>query len=465
LYTFSEDLGSVSGAISVRNDDDQKKDGEVFPSGKTNLFHIAARMGLVSLFESLFQDILGNEASKLPEQKPQKSRQSQKTQSSTVGGFEFNREDDYGYTILYLAVVGGHKHLVKRIIDDKRFTDKPLGFQTRLSVPTVMERLGRDPIIKSPLMIALREKHGAVAHILLKDGRFDPTELYCSYGVIHSLVFNGAHAVNQLPRLASNAAIPLRVLRGVAQGSTGSPECPTSQQEPAQEQGFLERKMVPIVEFLSKDPDEAMGTLSDDIKGGSDLVPPGTDSKIGNALHVMAAHGSLEMIQVLLNCSKLDIDATNPFNHTALAFAASENHSDVVDYLLAKNAKVYIRSHYRDSPLFLALDKCHEGGDKVVKSLLRKGMEPVPKKSAFLALHLAAAVLSMEEGLVQKCMEKEPRLLRPLKEGLRGKTWPKDWPESRRLLYEYVRSYEGEWTKAKTEGAVNWIKERTSRQK
>ncbi|KAF5530435.1 ankyrin repeat-containing protein, partial [Fusarium napiforme] len=89
LYTFSEDFESVGQAISATNERDPYRNSDVFPRGKTNLIHIAARMGLAYLFYALIQESLSK----------QKSKQDV---------LNLNTEDDYGYTVLHLAAVGGN---------------------------------------------------------------------------------------------------------------------------------------------------------------------------------------------------------------------------------------------------------------------------------------------------------------------------------------------------------------------
>ncbi|KAF4494148.1 ankyrin repeat-containing [Fusarium agapanthi] len=437
-YTFAADFDSVGHTISAICTDRENlpRKEELFPRGKTNLIHIAARMGLASLFDTLVQECLHDNSLR-----PSRQR-------SKIDILDFNTDDDYGFTVLYLAAVGGNEYIVKKIIDSHHFIYKPLNL--RSTMIDYERRLG-SPVIRCPLVMALCEGHADVAKILLnhKHKSFDPSKMFFSCGLGTSLVLNGGHAIINIPRYGSNLTIPLRIAQTLAKGSAGPKE-----EEGSRGAGFIRRTLKPVGQFLMNDPDEAMGMISDEVLKGVDVLE--TDIPMGNALHLMAHKGSLEMVKILVASNRVDINATNTLNITPLAFAAGGNHGEIVDYLLKEGAKSHTSVHYRDTPLFCALNAQIEGGERVIKVLLK---QDIPESSSQLALHLAAARLLGDDRLVESCVKKKPKLLRPFAQSLEKKTWPEDWAACRRLLYEYIRGYEAEWVKDKVENATDWVKE------
>ncbi|KAF5966104.1 ankyrin repeats (3 copies) domain-containing protein [Fusarium bulbicola] len=358
------------------------------------------------------------------------------------------KQYDYGFTVLHLAAVGGNEHIVKRIIDSHHFINKPVNLGSTMIDSE--RRLG-GPVIRCPLVMALCEGNGGVAKILLdhKHKSFDPSKLSFSCGLGTSLILNGGHAIINIPRYGSNLTIPLRIAQTLAKGSAGPKE-----DEGSQTAGFIRRKLKPVGQSLMNDPDEAMGMISDKVLKGDDVLE--TDIPTGNALHLMAIKGNLEMVKILVASKRVDINATNTLNITPLAFAAGGNHGEIVDYLLKEGAKSYTSVHYRDTPLFCALNAQTEGGERVIKALLK---QDIPESSSQLALHLAAARLLGDDRLVESCIKKKPKLLLPFARSLEKKAWPEDWAECRRLLYEYIRGYEAEWVKDEVENATDWVKE------
>ncbi|KAF5532023.1 ankyrin repeat-containing protein [Fusarium mexicanum] len=437
LYTLSDDFNSVGQAISATDQEDPTRYKDMFPRGKTNLIHIAARMGTATLFYALVQESL------LRKQKSHKDV------------LDFNTEDDYGYTVLYLAAVGGNGHIIKQILDDHHFIDKPLNLRTTMINSDYNSWC---PVVECPLVMALRAGHGPVAQILLsygrEHGRFDPSKSWFSSTFGLSVVLNGGHAILNMPRYGSNLTKPLLIAQALVEGSAGSSQPTPREEEGLKNQGFIRRKLQPAGQFIMKNPDEAIAEYLDEVLHVSNSER--YDYPAGNALHLMALQGRLEMVKVLLASDMVDINATNIFNLTALSLAANEGHTEVVGYLLDKGAEPYTNVNYRDSPLFCTLHKQLEGGERVIKALLK---QDIPKNSSQLALHLLAAKLLGDDKLVESCVKKKPKLLRPFAQSLEKKTWPEDWEECRRLLYEYIRAYEAEWVKEKVGTATDWLKE------
>lgn len=444
LYTFSN-FDDVGEAISAADAGLADRKPELFPRGKTNLVHIAARMGLASLFDTLVQESLRENSLR-----PTKQR----LQNAVL---DFNAEDDYGFTVLHLAAVGGNEHIVRQILDGHHFITKPISLRSTM---VDFDRRAGTPVVKCPLVMALASGQGGIAQLLLdhgrEHGRFDPSKLSFSHGFGFSMFLNGGHAMINMPRYGSSLTTPVRIAQTLVKGASGSSQPKVNEDEGSEAGGFVRRKLRPVGQFLMTDPDAAIGVVFDDVLEGDDVLAP--DVPMGNALHLMAMLGEIEMVKVLVASGRVDINATNPFNLTPLAFAASENHNDVVDYLLERGAMSYTSVHYRDTPLFHALNAKTEGGERVLRSLL--GVESIPGNSSHLALHLTAATLMGNEKLVESCVTKKSKLLSPFAQSLEGKAWPEDWDECRRLLYEYIRSYEAEWVKDKVNTATDWVKEK-----
>ncbi|KAF5578265.1 hypothetical protein FPCIR_11668 [Fusarium pseudocircinatum] len=401
--SFLEDFDSVGQAISATNERDPDRDWEVFPRGKTNLIHIAARMGLAYLFDALTQESLGK----------------QKLKQDVL---DFNTEDDYGYTVLHLAAVRGNEQIVKQIIFDHHFTKKPLNLR-----PTIDDDDFGAPVVDCPLLMALFAGHGSVAQLLLDHGRehgtFDPSKISFGYSLGYSIRLKSSYAAFNMPRYVFNLTKPLRIAGELVEGNAGS-----SQTRPREEKGwqiaiFIRRKLQPVGQWLMEDPDEAIfetiGYLLDDVN--FDYIE--ADIPVGNALHLMAENGSLEMVKILVASGRVDINASNPFNLTPLAFAAKENHDEVVYHLLQQGAMPYTNDSYLFTPLFCALSAQNEGGERVIRALLR---QDIPENSSQIALHLTAAKLLGDDKLVESCVSKKPKLLRPFAHSLEKKTWPED---------------------------------------
>jgi hypothetical protein len=83
-----------------------------------------------------------------------------------------------------------------------------------------------------------------------------------------------------------------------------------------------------------------------------------------------AFRGQVAVVKALLTRRDIAVDATDAFGYSALAFAASKNHPDVVACLLEAGASMTIRTRDGDTPLDLAIKEKHAA---VVEVLLQHG--------------------------------------------------------------------------------------------
>ncbi|SCO27232.1 uncharacterized protein FFMR_00111 [Fusarium fujikuroi] len=436
LYAFSEDFNSVGQAISATNQRDPDRNREAFPRGKTNLIHIAARMGLAYLFHALIQESLSKQKSK--------------------DTLDFNTEDDYGYTVLHLAAVGGNEHTVKQIIDDHHFTKKPPRFRRTM----YNDDFGA-PVVECPLLMALWAGHGSVAQILLDHGRgngsFDPSKISFGYSFGYSLRLRSTYAAFNMPEYIFNVTKPFRMAGALVEGEVESLQTRHREEKGSQIANFMRRKLQPVGEWLRGDLHETIFKNTWDLMDDMDFIT--TDHQVGNALHLMAENGSLEMVKILVASGRVDINATNPLGLTPLVFAAAENHDEIVDYLLQQGAMPYANDNYLSTPLFWALNSQKEGRERVIRALLR---QEIPKNSPQIALHLTAAKLMGDDTLVESCVEKNPGLLRPFAQSLEKQTWPDDLKKFSNLWYDFIKAYETERVKERLETATDWVKESKS---
>ena len=79
-----------------------------------------------------------------------------------------------------------------------------------------------------------------------------------------------------------------------------------------------------------------------------------------------AAVGNAERVQTLLTLH-VDPNATTEDGSTALYFAASNSHRDIVELLLARGANPRLRNHEGESPLDVAQDG-------TIKNILRAAL-------------------------------------------------------------------------------------------
>ncbi len=99
---------------------------------------------------------------------------------------------------------------------------------------------------------------------------------------------------------------------------------------------------------------------------------------IGTPLHNAAAEGDLERVKRLVE-SGVDVNIKDRSGSTPLMSAINTMHFDVADYLLSKNANLYIKARYSGHPFdtYYQIDDPEYGPNfKIVDYLLSKGFDP-----------------------------------------------------------------------------------------
>lgn len=117
-----------------------------------------------------------------------------------------------------------------------------------------------------------------------------------------------------------------------------------------------------------------------------------TSSASGSTLHQAAKHGAHDVVDLLLQFGKVDVNSLDDQRKTALHYAAWEGHVDIVK-VLTKNGHVQINANQRDSegntPLHYAAKKGYEFIVKILLGLPKVNVNIVNDKQQ-MAIHLAA---------------------------------------------------------------------------
>jgi len=106
-----------------------------------------------------------------------------------------------------------------------------------------------------------------------------------------------------------------------------------------------------------------------------------------SVLCAAASNGHVEVVRVLLEDGRCNIDARTDDGSTALWIAALQGHNDVVQKLVQHGADVNACTHDGRSALYAA---AYRGHAKVVETLLKAGADPSMKNSdASTPVHMA----------------------------------------------------------------------------
>ena len=130
-------------------------------------------------------------------------------------------------------------------------------------------------------------------------------------------------------------------------------------------------------------------------------IPPG-------ALIEATKKGELETVKNLINEKLVNVNYMDKHGYTALAWAATRGHKDIVDFLIetkeSTGLNINVRSPHGETALIIAAE---EGYVDIVKSLYNAGAEDVPAYSENYALSYAA--LQGHTEVVRFLVEKDAK--------------------------------------------------------
>ncbi|CAG9998192.1 unnamed protein product [Clonostachys byssicola] len=377
------------------------------PHGKTNLFHVAARFGMWSLYQEL---------------------------SATIGK-DFNSGDNFGHTVLSLAAFGGHVDIVRAILQDERLV---LEAATKSRFRPV-----------TPLVAAVSNGHVGVVQELIKVEhgidlnanmlRQRPSDwIQCKQRKMLRTIFK------DVERIPNPIGTLQRKLKSLARKLEPEHDIPEKAKISLGHLGvpkYLSQTAITTWRCASRKIIEA-----EDIKptislayGVSDLVVKLSGA---TALHFAVSSGEIEMTKMLVESRRIDINGMMTEGMTPLCFAACEGNATIANYLLAQGAHPFLGNgnyigaslhhfrhrHYMETALYNCLNGTHRS-KKTATALLKSAMkQKLPRR--LVPLHLTAAAILGKTEIATALLEENPSLS-SLAQSLADNSWPADWISSR----------------------------------
>ncbi|XP_074596331.1 uncharacterized protein LOC141851486 [Brevipalpus obovatus] len=237
-------------------------------------------------------------------------------------GGNVRSKNRYGQTPLHLACHSGNEDIVREMINAGSDTNE------------------KDSENNTPLHFAASVGSLKITRLLVESGAQVKIKNISRQTPLHRAAFNGLHEI-----------MLYLVIRGAKIDAQDSEE------------------ETPLHLAASRGHTEAVRILLENTKSKKEIINKKNRLK-RIPLHEAAYNGNLDVVRQLL-IKKIDLDQKDSSHHTPLSLAAAQGHSQVVDLLLEKGAKINSEKK-RNSPLHLAALNNHL---ETVKLLINKGAD------------------------------------------------------------------------------------------